>query len=511
MRTIKIFDTTLRDGEQSPGCSMNLQEKLEIASRLEALRVDVIEAGFATTSPDDFEAVKAIAQRAKSCTVASLTRAIEKDIDRTWEALRHAKDPCIHIVLATSPVHMEYKMKKPPDRILELAVESVRHARTLCPKVEFSAEDATRSDWDFLVTVFSTVIAAGATTINVPDTVGYITPKEMSELIAYLKANVTDIEQADLSVHCHNDLGMAVANSLAAVKAGAAQVECTINGIGERAGNAALEEIALALHTRKEYFNAITNIDTRQIYRSSRALSSIIGMKPAANKPIVGANAFAHESGIHQHGVLVNRNTYEIMRPEDIGIPSNTMVLGKHSGRHGFNDRLQSLGFDLSKEEMESAFEKFKALADRKKIISDDDIIAILSDKSFEIEGGYQCVRFVVSSGSTIPAMAAIMLKKDDEEKEDSSTGDGPIGAVFNAIDRIVDRRYTLLDYSIRSVTEGEDALGEAIVKLKRNGEIVTGRGLSTDIIEASIKAYLSGINKLALKSRDGISPPAGE
>jgi 2-isopropylmalate synthase len=466
-------------------------------ARLEALRVDIIEAGFATTSPDDFEAVKTVAQRAKSCTVASLTRAIENDIDRTWEALKDAKDPCIHIVLATSPVHMEYKMKMTPDRILELAVESVRHARTLCSKVEFSAEDATRSDRDFLVTVFSSVIKAGATTINVPDTVGYTTPKEMSELIAYLKANVTGIEQVELSVHCHNDLGMAVANSLAAVKAGATQVECTINGIGERAGNAALEEIALALHTRKEYFGAVTNIDTRQIYRSSRALASIIGVKPSPNKPIVGANAFAHESGIHQHGVLTNRKTYEIMRPEDIGIPSNTMVLGKHSGRHGFNDRLKSLGFDLSKEEIESAFEKFKKLADRKKIVSDDDIIALISDKSYEIEGGYQCVRFVVNSGSTIPAMAAIMLKKDDEEKEDSSTGDGPIDAVFNAIDRIVDRRYTLLDYSIRSVTEGEDALGEVIVKLTLDGRKTTGRASSTDIIEASILAYLNGINKL--------------
>jgi len=508
MKIIKIFDTTLRDGEQSPGCSMNLQEKLEIMARLEALRVDVIEAGFATTSPDDFEAVKIIAQTAKSCTVASLTRAIVKDIDRTWEALKYAKDPCIHIVLATSPVHMEYKLKMSPEQVLERATETVRHARKLCNKVEFSAEDATRSDWDFLVKIFSSVVAAGTTTINVADTVGYTTPQEFSELIAYLRANITGIDQVELSVHCHNDLGMAVANSLAAVKAGAAQIECTINGIGERAGNAALEEIALALFTRKEYFGAITNIDTRQIYRSSRALSSIIGMKPSANKPIVGANAFAHEAGIHQHGVLVNRSTYEIMRPEDIGIPSNKMVLGKHSGRHGFTDRLQSLGFDLSKEEIDKAFEKFKKLADRKKVVSDDDIIALISDKSFEIDGGYQCVRFVVNSGSTIPAVAAIMLKKDDEEKEDSSTGDGPIDAVFNAIDRIVDRRYTLLDYSIRSITEGEDALGEAVVKLKRDNEIVTGRGLSTDIIEASIKAYLSGINKLALKSRGGVSPP---
>ncbi|MCL2080770.1 MAG: 2-isopropylmalate synthase [Oscillospiraceae bacterium] len=501
MRTIKIFDTTLRDGEQSPGCSMNLQEKLEVAARLEALRADVIEAGFAVSSPDDFEAVKTIAQTVKNCSVASLTRAIARDIDRTWEALKHAKDPCIHLFLATSPVHMEYKLKMPPEKVLERAVETVRHASGLCPNIEFSAEDATRSDWDFLAKVFSGVIAAGATTINVPDTVGYTTPHEMAELIAYLKERVEGIERVGLSVHCHNDLGMAVANTLAAVKAGATQAECTINGIGERAGNAALEEIALALHTKKEYFGAVTNIDTRQIYRSSRALSSIIGMPLAATKPIVGANAFAHEAGIHQHGVLANRSTYEIMRPEDIGIPSNKIVLGKHSGRHAFEDRLNSLGFSLSKEDVESAFAQFKMLADRKKVVSDDDIIALISDKSLEIENGYQCVRFVVNSGSTIPAMAAVKLKKDDVEKEDSSTGDGPIDAVFNAIDRIVDRHYTLLDYSIRSVTEGEDALGEAIVKLGRGNEIVTGRGLSTDIIEASVKAYLSGVNKLAMKS----------
>lgn len=502
MRDIRIFDTTLRDGEQSPGCSMNLQEKLEVAARLEALRVDVIEAGFAVSSPDDFEAVKTIAQTVKNCSIASLSRSIAKDIDRTWEAVKHAESPYIHVFLATSPIHMEYKLKMSPDEVLTRASESIAYARKFCSQVEFSAEDATRSDWDFLVKVYGAVIAAGATTINVPDTVGYTTPQEMTELITYLKANVKGIDGVALSVHCHNDLGMAVANSLAAVKAGATQVECTINGIGERAGNASLEEIALALHTKKEFFGARTNIQTRQIYRASKTLSSIIGMSPSANKPIVGANAFAHEAGIHQHGVLANRNTYEIMRPEDIGIPSNKMVLGKHSGRHAFEDRVNTLGFSLSKEDLESAFEQFKMLADRKKVVSDDDIIALIGDKTLEIESGYQCVRFVVNSGSTISATAAIKLKKDDFEKEDSSTGDGPINAVFNAIDRIVDRDYTLHDYSIRSITEGEDALGEAVVKLGHGDEIVTGRGLSTDIIEASIKAYLSGINKLAIKNK---------
>lgn len=500
MGKLRVFDTTLRDGEQSPGCSMNLQEKLEVAARLEALRVDVIEAGFAISSPDDFEAVRSIAEAVKDCRVASLARAVEKDIDRAWEAVSGAAMPYIHVFLATSPIHMEHKLRMTPDEVLRRAVESVTHARRLCPEVEFSAEDATRSDWDFLVEVFSAVIAAGATTINVPDTVGYIVPQEMSELITYLKKRVKGIEDVILSVHCHNDLGLAAANSLAAVKAGADQVECTLNGIGERAGNASLEEIIMALRTKKDFFGVETSIDTKHIYRASKTLSGIIGVAPAPTKPIIGANAFAHEAGIHQHGVLAERTTYEIMRPEDIGIPSNKMVLGKHSGRHAFEDRLNALGFSLSKEELDTTFEQFKILADRKKVVNDDDIVALAGDQSLEIGDGYQIVRFVVNSGSTIPATAAIKLRRGDEEREEASTGDGPINAAYNAIDRIVDVCFELTDYSIRSITEGDDALGEAVVKLKRGDELVTGRGLSTDIIEASIKAYINGVNKLAAR-----------
>ncbi len=502
MNMVKIFDTTLRDGEQSPGCSMNLQEKLEVAARLEALRVDVIEAGFPVSSPDDFEAVKTIAQTVRGCGVAGLARALPRDIDCVWEAVKEAVNPRIHVFLATSPIHMQHKLKMSPEQVLTRVGEMVKYARNLCGDIEFSAEDASRSEWGFLVSVIETAIAAGATTINVPDTVGYLMPAEMGALITHLKQNVRGIETVCLSVHCHNDLGQAAANTLAAIKAGATQAECTLNGIGERAGNASLEELVLALRTRKDFFGADTRIDARQIYRASRTLASIIGVSPAPNKPIVGANAFAHESGIHQHGVLSERTTYEIMRPEDIGIPVSKMVLGKHSGRHAFEDRLKSLGVELTPEDLTEAFERFKALADRKKVVGDDDILALIHEKNLELDSGYSCARFVVNSGSTIPATATIKLVKDDEEAEEASTGDGPIDAAFRAIDRIVNEQFDLVDYSLRSVTEGEDALGEAIVKLKRNNEIVTGRGLSTDIIEASIKAYVNGVNKLIVHKR---------
>lgn len=497
MRKIKIFDTTLRDGEQSPGCSMNLHEKLEMAARLKALGVDVIEAGFAIASPDDFEAVRTIAETIQSCTIASLARAVQKDIDAAADAVKGAQRPRIHIFLATSPIHMEHKLKMSPNAVLSRVAEMTAYTKKLCADVEFSAEDATRSEWDFLVAVYSEAIKAGATVINVPDTVGYTTPQEMSDLITYLKANVAGVENVDISVHCHNDLGMGVANTLAAIKAGATQAECTLNGIGERAGNASLEELVMALETRKNFYGAQTNIETRQIYHASQTLSSIIGVTPSPTKPIVGANAFAHEAGIHQHGILNNRATYEIMTPEDIGIPANKMVLGKHSGKHAFEDRLKELGFSLEQGEIEKGFAQFKELADRKKVVSDNDICALIRDKALEISGGYQCARFVVNSGSTIPATATIKLIRDDTETEESCIGEGPIHAAFNAIDRIVNSNYTLVDYSIRSVTDGEDALGEAVVKLERNDEIVTGRGLSTDIIEASIKAYLFAINKI--------------
>ncbi|MCL2085131.1 MAG: 2-isopropylmalate synthase [Oscillospiraceae bacterium] len=496
---LKIFDTTLRDGEQSPGCSMNLQEKIEVARRLESLRVDVIEAGFAVASPDDFEAVRAVAEAVGDITVASLARAVKNDIDKAREALKNAKKPRIHLFLATAHIHMLHKLKMRPEEVLARAAEMTAYAKSLCDDVEFSAEDATRSDRSFLTEVYGAVIEAGATVVNVPDTVGYTTPQEMFDLITHLKNTVKGIGSVDIGVHCHNDLGLAVANTLAAVKAGVAQVECTLNGIGERAGNAALEELVLALRTRGDFYGVRTGIDTRQIYLASRTLSGIIGIAPAPNKPVVGANAFAHEAGIHQHGVMANRATYEIMRPEDIGIPSNKMVLGKHSGRHAFESRLAELGFSLSPDELERMFERFKELAGRKKIVADADIIALVGDKTLEFSDGYKYVRFVVNSGSTIPATAAIKLVRDGVEQEEASTGDGPIDAVFNAIDRIVKSDFTLTDYSLRSITEGEDALGEAIVKLKMGEVTATGRGLSTDIIEASIKAYLNGVNKLLL------------
>ena len=500
MRTVKFFDTTLRDGEQSPGCSMNLEEKLEVARRLETLGVDVIEAGFAVASPGDFEAVRAVAETVGTASVACFARAVKKDIDLARDALKGAKKPRIHIFLATSPIHMEYKLKMTPNQVLALAPEMTAYAKSLCGDVEFSAEDATRSDREFLAAVYGAVIAAGATVINVPDTVGYSEPQEMFELITYLRNTVKDAGKADMSVHCHNDLGLAAANTLAAVRAGVSQVECTLNGIGERAGNAALEELALALKTRGDFYGARSNIDTRKIYLASKTLSGITGIPPAPNKPIVGANAFAHEAGIHQHGVMANRATYEIMRPEDIGIPSNSMVLGKHSGRHAFEDRLETLGFTLPPAELERAFGRFKTLSDRKKEVSDDDIIALAGDKTLEISDGYRCELFIVNSGNTIPATATVKLIKDGQERMESGIGDGPVNAVFNAIDRIIGSNFTLADYSLRSVTAGEDALGEAVVKLRSEGVTATGRGLSTDVIEASITAYLNGINKLTLK-----------
>jgi len=493
---IKIFDTTLRDGEQSPGCSMNLAEKIEVAKQLERLKVDVIEAGFAISSPGDFESVKTIAETVKNATVASLARAVPKDIDVAWDAVKGAVKPRIHVFVATSPIHMEYKLKKTPEEVLNLAGEMVRYAKSKCDDIEFSAEDACRSDLDFLVKVFERVIENGATVINVPDTVGYIMPEEMYERITYLKKHVKGIDKVDISVHCHDDLGLAVANSLAAIRAGATQVECTINGIGERAGNAAMEEIVMALHTRKNYYGVETNIETTQIYRTSKLLSKIIGVMIPPNKAIVGANAFAHESGIHQHGVLSNKSTYEIMTHESIGIPDNKMVLGKHSGRHAFDDRLKSLGFNLTKEQLDEAFQKFKVLADKKKTVSDADIEALVSSDIITHEE-YKLSSFVVNSGTVIDATATIALEKNGEIIKATSMGKGQVEAAFTAISNIVGINPELADYQIHSVTQGEDALGEVIVKLKLGDKIRTGRGLSTDIIEASISAYLNGINKL--------------
>lgn len=496
-RKIKIFDTTLRDGEQSPGCSMNFSEKMEMAKQIELLGVNVIEAGFPVSSPDDFESVKAIAQMVKDASVAGLARCVEGDIQRCYDAVKHGVAPRIHTFLATSDIHMQYKLKMSREQVLERISAMVGFASGLCSDIEFSAEDASRSERAFLVEAFDAAIAAGATTINVPDTVGYSTPEEMFELIAYLKANLKN-PNVDISVHNHNDLGMGVANTLACIRAGATQAECTVNGIGERAGNASLEEIVMALETRKDYFNCVTSINTRQIYRTSKLLSTITGVPIAPNKPIVGANAFAHESGIHQHGVLAEPTTYEIMRPENVGIPPKRMVLGKHSGKHAFADRLTELGYQLSDEEIAKAFEQFKQLADRKKDISDRDIEALVGEgTAFKQKEAYTLKSFVVNSGTVISATAVVKLVNDKgEEKEHVARGEGPIDAAFKAIDRIVKMDSKLENWTMQAVTEGEDALGEAFCKLECNGHTVTGRGLSPDILESSIKAYINAINK---------------
>jgi 2-isopropylmalate synthase len=499
MKRIKIFDTTLRDGEQSPGCSMHLSEKIEIARALERMKVDVIEAGFAIASPGDFESVKAVADVLKECTVASLARAVHKDIDAAYEAIKGAASPRIHTFLATSHVHMQYKLKMSSERVLEMIEEAVTYAKKYCSDVEFSAEDAMRSEPEFLAKAIRTAIKAGATVVNIPDTVGYVTPAEMVNMITYLRNNVDNIDKAEISVHCHNDLGMAVANSLAAVSAGATQVECTINGLGERAGNAALEEIVMALHTRRNLMGACCNVDTTKIYRTSKLVYNILGLQPPINKAIVGQNAFAHESGIHQHGVLANRETYEIMTPESIGLPTSRMVLGKHSGRHAVETRLSELGYTLSKDEIEQIFQSFKDLADKKKVVTDRDLEALLKHRNVEAQfEGFKLERFTVNSGNYVTSNAVVRLSKGGKIFEEVSIGDGPIDAAYKAIDKIIDGNpRSLENYSIHSISEGEDALGEAVVKLKCGDDFATGRGLSTDIIEASILAYLNAVNKL--------------
>lgn len=498
-RTIRIFDTTLRDGEQSPGCSMNLNEKIEVARQLEALRVDIIEAGFAVASPGDAAAIAAIAKIVRDSTVCSLARCSERDIDAAWEAIKKANSTRIHTFIATSPVHMEYKLKMTPEQVLESVAHHVAYAKKYCSDVEFSAEDATRSDPDFLCRVFETAIKAGATTLNIPDTVGYMIPGEYAALVRYLREHTQGIENAVLSCHVHNDLGMAVANSLAGVQAGIDQIECTINGIGERAGNASMEECVMALNTRRDIFGIACNIDTKQIYRASRLIQTITGVGVAPTKPIVGANAFAHEAGIHQHGVLNNRETYEIMTPESVGIPKNAIVLGKHSGRHAFEDRLRELGYDLDREALNSAFERFKVLADKKKVIKDRDLESIIGAVRVTGEEHYSLENFVINSGNTITPTAVIRLKKGSGETDErvAAFSNGPIESAYRAINKIVGREIALRDYSLRAMTDGEDAQAEAIVKIEIDGgELVTGRGVSTDVIEASIKAYINGINK---------------
>jgi len=498
MEKIIIFDTTLRDGEQAPGASLNPAEKLEIASALSDLGVDVIEAGFPISSKGDFESVKQIARLIKGPVICGLARAIRADIDAAYEAVRYSRRPRIHVFLATSKIHMQYKLKKAEEEILKLAVESVRYAKKYCPDIEFSPEDATRSEREFLFKVVEAVITSGATTVNIPDTVGYTEPEEYGELIRAIKGNVTNIDDALISVHCHNDLGLAVANSLSAVKNGARQVECTINGIGERAGNASMEEVVMSVRTRRDIFGGLqTNINTVNIYKVSRLVSKLTGFVVAPNKAIVGANAFRHESGIHQDGVLKERSTYEIIRPQDVGFTGSGIVLGKHSGRHALNERLKELGFHLSSEELEKVNQRFKTLADKKKNIFDDDLISIVEDEIKLVKPVWRLESFAINSGTNITPSAEVVLRYKNKRLSAKSAGDGPVDACFKAVDKITGVKGELQDYRIEAVTKGKDALGEVSLKLKAKGKVVTARGSSTDIIESSVRAYINGLNKI--------------
>lgn len=495
MRNIKIFDTTLRDGEQSPGCSMSLEEKLEIARQLERLHVDVIEAGMPVSSKGDFDSVYEIASKIKNSAVCALARALPQDIDAAYNALKIAESPRIHLFIATSPIHMEAKLKMSQDQVIERTYDMVSYAKKLMEDIEFSAEDATRSKPEFLCDVVSAAIKAGATTINIPDTVGYTTPAEMKTMIEYLKTNAVGADKVTFSVHCHNDLGSATANSLAGILGGADQVECTVNGIGERAGNTALEEVVMALKTRKDIYNADCNIDTKQIWRTSKLVYNITGQQVPLTKAIVGANAFSHESGIHQHGIMSAKETYEIISPEDIGKKPNKMVLGKHSGKHAFEERLGELGVELTNEQLDVYFEKFKQICDKKKSVTDRDLEALIRVKN--IAGVYELDRFDVHAGNHTSPTCIIRLKRDDKFFEEVAIGDGPIAAAYNAIDKIMKLPpHTLDNYTIRSTSEGNDTLGEVMVKISCEGNKYNGRGLSTDIIEASILAYLHAANK---------------
>lgn len=494
-----IFDTTLRDGEQSPGASMTREEKVRIAKALERMGVDVIEAGFPVASQGDFEAVQAVAKAVRESRVCGLARALGADIDRAGEVLAEAEAARIHTFIATSPIHMKMKLRMEPDQVLEHAVKAVKRARKYTDDVEFSPEDAGRSDIDFLCRVLEAVIAAGARTVNIPDTVGYNLPDQFGQLIRTLRERVPNSDQAIFSVHCHNDLGLAVANSLAAVMNGARQVECTINGLGERAGNAALEEVVMAVRTRQDFFPCDTNIDTTQIVPTSRLVSGITGFSVQPNKAIVGANAFAHESGIHQDGVLKERQTYEIISPEDVGWHANRMVLGKHSGRNAFRSRLRELGIELeTEEELNATFQRFKELADKKHEIYDDDLQALVTDANLAAENErFKLLWLKVASETGETATAAVTLSVDGIEQQATALGSGPVDAAYKAIDSILQSNTELLLYSVNSITGGTDAQGEVTVRLKRNGRIANGQGADTDIVVASAKAYVNALNKI--------------
>ena len=494
---IKIFDTTLRDGEQAPGCSMNEEEKLKVALKLEKLGVNIIEAGFPIASEGDFNSVKLISENVKDCEIAGLSRANLKDIDRAWEAIKNAANPRIHTFIATSDIHLKYKLKKSKKEVLDIIEASVSHSCKYTSNVEFSCEDATRTDLDFLYKAITVAIKAGATTINIPDTVGYSVPSEFAEIISKIQENVAASRNIVISVHCHNDLGLAVANSLAALHSGARQVECTINGLGERAGNASLEELVMALNVRNDLNPFQTRLDTKQIYPCSKLVSSVTGVSVQPNKAIVGANAFAHEAGIHQDGVLKESMTYEIMNPSDVGIPSNHIVLGKHSGRHAFRDRLSQFGYKLSDANFEVAFEKFKDLCDKKKYVFDEDIYSLINEEFVRSSDFYQLISLECASGTETKPSAKIKMVVDNSEVMAEESADGPMDSVFKAISQAAGIAPSLDSYNVASVTEGMDAQAEVSVSINHEGFSSRGKGASTDVVIASAKAFINALNNL--------------
>jgi len=499
-RRIIIFDTTLRDGEQSPGCSMNLEEKLEVAQALVDLGVDVIEAGFPIASPGDFEAVREIARTVRGATICGLARCNDQDIDRAWEALKSAPDARIHVFLATSAIHREFKLRMDKEQIIERAVAGVKRAKSYCDNVEFSPEDAARTEPDFLCRVVEEAIHAGATTVNIPDTVGYATPAHFAGVIRNLVNRVPNIDQAVISVHCHNDLGLAVANSLAAVEAGAGQIECTINGIGERAGNCSLEEVVMAMRTRSDYYRTTTRINTPRLVPTSRLVSNITGMQVQRNKAIVGRNAFAHEAGIHQDGMLKERRTYEIMRPEDVGFTQTDLVLGKHSGRAALADRAKALGYHLTGQHLQEVFEEFKRLADKKKEVYDADIAALIEKRITASGDQWQLVEYEVhATGKTEPTVSVMLQRGSEKHSKTMTGGDGPLDALFRTIQEITGVNVVVRDFRVHSVTRGTDAQGEATIEVEHQGRVYRGRGVSTDTVEASTLAFLNAVNRATI------------
>ncbi len=502
---INIFDTTLRDGEQAPGCSMTMEEKLRVAYQLEKLGVDIIEAGFPISSEEDFISVKTIAEKIKDCQVAGLCRASFKDIDRGWEAVKHSANPRIHTFIATSDIHLKHKLRKSREEVLEMISGAVKHAKNYTDNVEFSCEDATRTDIDYLCKTVDVAVRSGATTINIPDTVGYTTPGEFAFIIKTLKDRVAGLDNVVLSVHCHNDLGLAVANSLAAIKEGARQVECTINGLGERAGNSSLEEIVMALKTRNDIHPYTTGINTKNIYSTSRLVSQVTGVNVQPNKAIVGANAFAHEAGIHQDGVLKHTETYEIMKPSEVGIPSNKIVLGKHSGRHAFKNRVEEYGYFLSDEDTEIAFKKFKDLADKKKYVFDEDIEALINEEFLRSSDYYKLITVNFAGGTGMSPTATVKISIDGSEVVASETGGGPVDAICKAIKKATGEYPKLEKYSVSAITGGTDAQGEVSVRVidEDKGIISRGHGSDTDIVVASAKAYINALNKLRWRRKN--------